>query len=476
MSALTDRHMLDAYEGAGGFGDGSYLVQHTRESDTDYARRQAVATYRNYVAKVVDAYVDTVFAQPAQRSGEAAAWQELQGNADGIGGQIDDLMSAALVLSMLVSPAYLVVDRPPGVSRTRADDAQRRPYVVVREPGSVASLTLDRLGAVERVVFAEAAQGLTFGVGAAAPEVVYRGWDRQRWWVARDAQGRDLVRDAESGEPLAGTHGLGRPPVVRLFSRRPLRRLADRAPAWALGIVAAGLDLYNRHSEARAIERDQTVSTLALPVTDLAEADRIREVGITVGTSNAVLYNPAGGGRPGYFAPPADPLKQLYQAIDSNITQIYAMANLEFVGGVQQSGAALSFHFANANRTLAGFAARCELVEVELGRLACAWLERDGQDIRVVYPKSFQIEDLKARLEEDMDALTMSLGATADRLIRGRAARRVLGDSAGPDDYGQIDRDLKQGADPYKDRITKEGGTPPPEDADSEYAAGDAGG
>lgn len=456
MTAITDQQMLDAYDGGGGFADGSNLVQHTRESDDDFGRRKKVATYRNYVAKVVDAYADTVFAQPAQRSGEAQAWQDLQADADGTGGAMDDVMSAALVLAMLVSPVYLVVDRPAGQSRTRADDVRRRPYVVVREPASVAALTLDRLGSVERIVFDEILGGMSYGEGAAEAKTIYRGWDRARWWVAADAAGTEILKDLETGAPLTGEHGLGRPPVVRLHSRRPLKRLAERSPAWALGIVAAALDLFNRHSEARAIERDQTVSTLSLPVSDLAEADRIRESGISIGTSNAVLYNPAGGGKPGYFAPPADPLNQLYAAIEATIAQIYALANLEFVGGVQQSGVALAFHFAVANRTLAGLAARCELAEMEIGRLACSWMGQDGSDVRSVYPKSFQVEDLAARLSEDMDALTLGLGATAERLIRGRAARRVLGDSASAADYEAIDQELEAGVDPYGDRVARE--------------------
>lgn len=450
---LTDQHMLDAYEGTGGFETGAYLVQHTRETDADYQRRKDVATYRNYVAKVTDAYVDTLFAQPAQRFGDAAAWQTLQANADGAGSAIDDVMSAALVLSMLTSPVYLVVDRPAGVSRTRADDAGRMPYIVIRAPGDVADLQLDRLGAVRRVVFSEPDER--------AGEALYRGWDAQRWWVSRDLEGTDLVKDPETGELQTGTHGLGRPPVVRLHSRRPLRRATVRSPGWARGIVAAAIDLFNRHSEARAIERDQTVSTLALPVMDLQEADRIREHGVTIGTSNAVLYNPSGGGSPRFFAPPADPLTLLYQAIEATVQQIYALANLEFVGGVQQSGVALSFHFAAANRTLAGFGSRCELAEAELGRLACAWMGESSDDLRVVYPKSFDVEDLAARLSEDMDALTLQLGATAERLIRSRAARRVLGESASAEEYERIDQELEQGADPYGDRVAREaqGGT-----------------
>lgn len=447
---ITDQMMLDAYEGAGGFEDGTYLVQHVREEEAAFTRRKELATYRNFVAKVVSAYVDTIYQQPAVRSGDDQPWQDLQANADGTGGAIDDLMSAALTLGLLVSPVYLVVDRPVGVSKTRADDLERRPYVVIRLPGEVEAVKLDRLGNVERIVFRETG---TDG------KPLYRGWDRTRWWLSTDPERDVAPEDLPEGQAASGEHKLGVVPVVRLFGRQPLRKTDVRATAWARGIVAAAVDLFNRHSEARAIERDQTVSTLALPIADASERDRLRKTGITVGAENAVLYDPANGGRPDYFAPPPDPLTLLYQAIADTVQDIYRLANLEFVGGVQQSGVALAFHFQSANKTLAGMAQRCELAEQQLGQLACLWMgKKPGPDLRVVYPKSFQVEDLAARLAEDMDALTMELGDTANRLIRARAARRVLGDSASANDYERIDQELEAGADPYGDRIDKEAG------------------
>jgi hypothetical protein len=126
---------------------------------------------------------------------------------------------------------------------------------------------------------------------------------------------------------------------------------------------------------------------------------------------------------------------------------------------VQQSGVALAFHFQAANDGLGLLAQGCEQTEMEIGRLACAWMgEEPGEDLRVVYPRKFAVDDLAARLAEDADALTMELGATADRLIRSRTARRVLGDNASAGDYEAIDAELLAGVDPYGDRVASEAG------------------
>jgi len=166
---------------------------------------------------------------------------------------------------------------------------------------------------------------------------------------------------------------------------------------------------------------------------------------------------------PAYIAPPAQVAQSYRDAIADTVQALYQLANLEFTGGVQQSGVALAFHFQAANDSLALQAQMLEQTEQELGRLASAWLGTEpGEDLRVVYPRQFAVEELAARLAEDLDALTLQLGPTAERLIRSRAARRVLGDSASPDDYEQIDAELQTAAfeepDPYQDRIAREAG------------------
>lgn len=457
--ALTDTQRLAAYRGDGGYADGSYLIRHPRETDDKFARRQQLARYLNYPRKVVDAYRGTLFARPAQRAGESAVWQALQLNADGRGGQIDDLMRRAALLAMLLGTVYIVVDRPAGTSRTRADDLKRLPYAVLRKPAEAAALTLGPLGEIERLVFVEAGDG-GMSYGAAIPRsraLRYRGWDRERWWISADLAGTEVLSGPD-GQPLEGAHGCGRVPALRLHSTELLELTDERAAPWAEGVVALSDDLFNLWSEQRDLLRSQTFSILTLPFKDPSEVDRLRESGLTLSTENALPYSSDGGGHPAYVAPPDGPVTAYRETIRDTVARLYELANLEFTGGVQSSGVALGFHLRAADDTLSLLAQSLEQAEIEMGRLACRWMgETPGEDLRVVYPRAFQVQDLAARLAEDMDALTMELGETAGRLIRGRAARRVLGDGASPADYERIDRELAQGADPYGDRIAKEG-------------------
>lgn len=459
---LTDCKRLAAYQGNGGYADGSYLIRHPRETDDKYQRRQELARYLNYPRKVVDAYRGTLFARPAQRSGEAPAWLAIQANADGRGGQIDDLMRRATLLAMLLGTVHIVVDRPAGVSRTRADDLARQPYCVLRLPGDVASLTLGPRGEMRRVVYREmGAGGVTYGLGTITTPVgavQYRGWDTERWWVSDDLEGAHVLTDAE-GQPMMGQHGCGCVPVVALHSTELLHVTDARAAPWAEGVIALSDDLFNLWSEQRDLLRSQTFSILTLPFKDPSEIDRIRESGLSISTENALPYSSDGGGQPAYVAPPDGPVTAYRETIRDTVARIYELANLEFTGGVQSSGVALGFHLRAADDTLSLLAQNLETAEIGIGRLACLWSGEGPDDLRVVYPRAFQVQDLQARLAEDMDALTMSLGDTASRLIRGRAARRVLGDSATATDYEAIDAELLAGVDPYGDRVAAEAKT-----------------
>lgn len=445
---LTDAHLMDAYTGRGGFETGEYLVRHGREGDDKYLNRKAICTYPNYVRKVVNAYLGTLFGAPAQRSGEAAAWAALQANADGAGGQIDDVMRRAERLAMLLGTVYLVVDRPQGAALTRADDLTLMPYVVIRKPADVASLTLDRLGGVQRIVFRDR---------DAAGEPVYRGWDAERWWISQDENGESLVTGADD-RPATGEHRLGRVPVVRLHSSDLIEVTDERADPWVRDLAALALDLFNLWSELRELLRSQTFSIFTLPIADQAEVERLRTHGLTIGTENAVPYDPSRGGQPGYVAPPDGPVTLYQQQVKDTVARIYELANLEFIGSNQASGVALEYHTRNANKTLGLFAQGMELAEAEVGRLACAWLGEPPDDVRVTYPKSFDVEDLRLRLGEAVDAVALDMGAEFNRLLKARTARQVLGDSVGPKDYEAIDRELEAQGDPYGDRAAAEMG------------------
>ena len=431
-----EQFMLDAYTGKGGFEDGSYLVQYPRETDDKYNRRKQLAYYPNYVKKVIGAYHGHLFRDDAKRESESKAYLAFMDNADGLGSPVQRVIKRAQLLSMLFGYVLLVVDRPRGEARTGADDLALSPYVTVRRPSSVAKAEFDEFGELIHIAFLETRDNSR----------VYRHFWRDRWAITEDVDGEKVTEQ--------GQYNLRRVPVVPLYSTEPLSAASLDAVPWGLDCAKANFDIFNALSELREILRGQTFSIFTVPVRDASEAERLKDLKISV--ENALSYNPDGGGRPDFVAPPEGPATLYLKYLETQVSAIYSMANLEFTGGVEQSGIALAFKFQEAQNSLSDLAILCETAEEQVARLVCAWAGEEW-DGKIAYPRRFQVTDLLNELKIAMDALTLSISPTFDKSLKKRIAREVLGNWASSETYQAIDDEIENGpGDEYEGRLGAE--------------------
>jgi hypothetical protein len=173
---------------------------------------------------------------------------------------------------------------------------------------------------------------------------------------------------------------------------------------------------------------------------------------MTISTENALTYNPNGGGQPQFIAPPADPVNLYMQMIKDTIDDIYKVANLEFVGGVQQSGVALSFHFQEANSSLRSMAEQCETAENEIARLVYLW---QGQEFKgnIAYSSEFNMSDITQAITTALDTVTLGMGAEFDKTIKKRLAKQILGNDTAPSVMQSIDSEIDANNDIYANRL-----------------------
>lgn len=437
FSRDSDQFLLDAYTGQGGFLNGAYLVRHGRESDTKFQERQALAEYPNYVGKIVNIYSGFLFReQPKRETSDTYAAFSRDVDGTGAGLTIDLGMLGYQRLAMAVGTLYIIVDKPkqPG----------RLPYLAVRFPREVQRWEMDGKGRLTLITFSERVQ-----LSSTEAVVQFRTFTETDWRVHSDANGGGIV---EQGE-----HGLGRVPVVRLHSTIPLLTTDLRAKAWAHGLAQANWSLFNQLSEMRELFRKQTFSILALPVTSDEEAQRLSN--LTISTENALTYNPTGGGKPSYIAPPADPVRLYQEAIGKTIERIYELSNLNFVAGVRSSGVAMKYEFQQLNQALVDLAMLTERAETEIASLVAAW-QNEAWLGMISYPRNFDVRDLAADLQEALDAQTLSISPTFEQEQKKRLARQMLGHTVSQATMEQIDAEIEGGADPYQGRIKVEG-TPP---------------
>jgi hypothetical protein len=435
----SDQFLLDAYTGKGGFLSGAYLVRHTRETDDRFKERQQKAEYPNYVRKIVNIYSGYLFQRQAARE-TSGIYDEFARNADGAGTSIDTLMQSYQRLAMLLGTVYLIVDRPSGQAQTRAD--QSAPYLAVRMPSELTAYTTDAAGRFTACTFSETVDG----------KVRYRHFDSAGWKVTEDPEGQ---------QPLSGMQGaytLGRPPVVRLHSTTPLLPTDVRATPWAHDIAQTNWSLYNKLSKMDELFDKQVFSILTIPIVDTNEAERLQDM--TVSTENAITFNPAGGGKPDYISPAADPVELFLKAIDATVQRIYELANLEFVGGVASSGVERSYQFMQANRGMVEMATLTEQAEIEVATLVSLW-QGGTWDGMIAYPRDFALADLATELRFAMDSESLGISATFDQEIKKRVARQMLGHNVAQATMEQIDAEIEAESDPYGDRAAREAGSLP---------------
>jgi len=429
-----DQFLLDAYTGKGGFLSGAYLVRHDRETDGKYAERQALAEYPNYTRKIINIYSGFLYQRQPSREG-SDTYALFSANADGAGANLDMAMLNYQRLAMILGTVYVIVDKPSDPALTRMDE--KLPYLAVRYPGDVARWEMDPTGKLTSITFAERVQVSSFQT-----LIRYRTFTVDGWSVHEDINGQSVIGQ--------GAHDLGRVPVVRLHSTIPLLPTDLRSTPWSHDITQANWSLFNQLSEMRELFRKQTFSILILPVTTDEEAQRL--TGLTVSTENAITYNPTDGGKPGYIAPPPEPV-QLYQdSIGKTIERIYELSNLNFVAGVRTSGVAMQYEFQQLNQSLVDMAMLAERAEMEIAELVSGW-QGEAWNGLVSYPRDFNISDLTAELQEALDAQTLDISPTFMREIKKRLARRMLGHTVKAATMERIDQEIESGNDPYGQRI-----------------------
>lgn len=440
INRTSDQFLLDAYSGQGGFVSGEYLVAHPRESETKLERRKELAVYPNFTRKIVDVFMGFLWKQAPSRETDDL-YAQFAANADGAGGKLDTVLSSYQRLAMILGTVYIIVDKPTTQGQTKADQAM--PYLALRLKSQLVGETKNAAGVWQSVTFSEVDND----------EQVYRTFTTTGWKLTKDIEGNEVI--VQEGKTSQGEYSLGRVPVVRLHIAKPLNPTDSSSQSWVYDLAQLNWDLFNLRSELRELLRSQTFAILALPVVDDNERERLKDM--TISTENALTYNPAGGGKPAFIAPPADPVELYRKQIGDTVENIYQIANLEFVGGVQQSGVALSFHFQEANSSLRGMAEMGESAENEIASLVYAW-QGDKFSGNIAYANDFNLSDVAGAIATAMDTVTLSLGSEFDKTIKKRLAKQILGNDTSPSTMTAIDKEIDAQGDIYGNRLAQQAG------------------
>ena len=381
--------IADALNGAGGFADGSYLVQYPREDAAKLDRRKAIAWYANALRPACQRFVGYLTKRPPQRQfgqpllrefAQSCTWQN-----DGLDVFWGSFMQDAKARGSML----LLVDRP-------ADPAAERtlPYLVAIAPERVTRYRLDARGQLAEVAFTDTADI------AGQTKTVTRQYDAAGWAVL------------EGDKTLeSGAHDLGICPILAFAEAGLFPHVGPFAT-----VADLSKRLYNLRSELDEILRAQTFSLLAYQVPSAEQAAfNPSQVAEVFSTEALLVY---GAEAPRFIAPPDGPAT-IYQAVIAQVESLIRDAALYVDPPTtqQESGVALALRFQALNSALVQFARRMEDFERRLWDVVCRWLGIAAPP-EIAWSKDYSLTDLKTEIEiaQNMAALGAPPAYQAEKL------------------------------------------------------------
>lgn len=382
--------LRDAYNGEGGFLDGSYLEQHPREDPRKYAMRKRLSYYLNYTKPCLDAHVAPIFKSLAIRDYEGAGekiWETFAKDVNFLGEPIEKLMKKAAYSAKLNGVSFIVMDKATDAeANSLADLEQNRnslPYAFVVNAIDVKEVVLDKYGRINKFSYYE--QDEENALEPAVRTMTIDGWHFK-----------------SKNKEASGTWNVGCVPVIALYSKEHNTQDVF-PPSEFTSIAKTNLAIFNMCSWLNDILINQTFSVLTYPGNNEDE--------IILGTNNALSYPPESSHAPSFIAPPADPANVLIGQIANLQQEIYRMAVVVNVTGSnrQQSGYAKAWDYEATNQLLSDFADVVESAERKVARLFCLWTGTE-LEYKVNYPSDFKISEVEQELANAEIAKGLNFG------------------------------------------------------------------
>lgn len=412
----------DAYNGAGGFKDGGYLVKRPREKEDSFLVRKALCYYLNYVKPVVDSHVNPIFRKEAARDWGGrkddtgtVLFSRFFDDIDTVKTKLPKFIKRAARVAKLNGASFIVVDNTKDQPGTMADVLEKRafPYAYIIKPSQVTDYTVNKAGVLTSITYSVAGDGS----GSSGEQKEVWTWTAEKWTCSGSGTG---------AMEKSGKNTIGRIPVVPLLGAEAdpgnLKPLSE-----FYSIARANKRIFNLCSEIDELITKQAFSIFLYPMGASSDANKVKEM--LVGTENAVMYDGAVSSPPGYATPDGMPLEQLRAERADLITEIYRMAQQSHTTGVEAktSGVSKAWDFEGANQTLSGFAANCEAAEQAIADLFEAWTNETVGYI-VNYSDDFGIVDVSAALDGVSKALDLGVGGKFDTAVKKKAVDVYLND------------------------------------------------
>lgn len=396
----------DSYVGGDDYTRGNHLDQYPREPQKEYEMRVKRATYFNHVQPMADMMAGFIVADEIKR--EIPPELEFVMSKISKNKGLDSFMATVRVQSLLHTIGILV-DSPrfaPESIVTEADRASRdlNPYCVIYWPEEIRDYSYDSKGELQWVLLDNSYTDDSNPMAEAVTVEEYRLWTKTQWQDFT-IEVKDYARKANiKGPPVP--HNLGRVPFVFVNWKDKDDDLVSNSIFEDIALLDK--KIYNTMSYLDEVLASGTFKLLFFPVADSNDLPS-EVISQGVGALSVIPFQGNLSKQPYFDGAGLQDIQYFLSAVE-----IYLKEQLSKVGmdkdtdkDYVQSGKAKSKEFIKCEALLRAGAVALENCEREILVIMGLWLKKKGLVANIVYPKSFQQDEIQEELARLYEALQL---------------------------------------------------------------------
>lgn len=419
-----------AYHGTGGFMDGEFLLNHTREKD--FAERKGYSFYPNHFKPIIDALVNPIYKNPPERENinDSQEWFVFDGDCDAKGTKLTNFMRRAATRAKRDGVLFLVMDNVINIPSNFSEAMEQRalPYIYWKNPTDVVYYKTDNFGGLAEIAFKELSKEAKSNE---KDEYQYRLWYRGGWQVYSKFEKGEFKEMVDSG--ILPFDEL---PIVQIMTGDPEENpVLPMPPLYSIARINTAI--YNLWSEYREIQRRIGFPILARPVDDVNSPSAVE-----MGAGTILDYPMESSKGPEFIQPGNEVLESIMSAIQDLKEEMYKQAGLSGVTGViELSGRAKEWDNLATQNHLSDFARELERAENRIVYLFGLWLGKDV-NVNIKYSESFGIDDFGSDIENAERMLEMNCSTEVNQEVKKGLVRSYFS-YMDAEDIGELEETVK---------------------------------
>lgn len=400
----------DSYRGGFAYKQGKHLKKYPREWSEVFKTREERAVYFNYLQPIVDILSGFIFKNEPDRKlpselealkGKAFKRRGIEQGMQGIG--INTLMYTMGVL--VDSPKYDTNAIKSEADRKRAG---LNPYACLYYPHQIRDFAINEDGKLIWVLLDDSRIEKSDPLQKEQVKKVYRLWtDKfyQDFEIKENAQTKETEVIAGEEAP----HPVGYVPFHFVNWRDVDDDHISDSPMEDVAILSE--QIYNTLSLLDEQLHTGTFASLAMPVRKKEDVpDDVVKTGIY--DVPVLIYDGTLSQSPAYIRPGLDTIDPFITAVKLYIYEIFRKIGMDVDRdkSYTQSGAAMGKEFQKTEALLRFGAESLQQCEDFIFRTMGRWLGKDyGDEIKISYSKTFQVDDLDLKLKRLYDVFNLGL-------------------------------------------------------------------